>query len=128
MESICIVAFDKQLGLIKSNRDDPEVTRFLGYLKDFFTYSVDVAYKPSIWKLFKTKSFDKLMTAQDGITDNASKYISEVLQRIEEDKRKGVPEKPESGQSVLEKLLKIDKTIAIVMAVDMLLAGVDTVG
>lgn len=30
-------------------------------------------------------------------------------------------------ESVLEKLLKIDKRVAIIMALDMLMAGVDTV-
>lgn len=33
-----------------------------------------------------------------------------------------------SEESVLEKLLKMDKRVAIVMALDMLMAGVDTVG
>lgn len=32
-----------------------------------------------------------------------------------------------SEESVLQKLLKIDKKLAIVMALDMLMAGVDTV-
>lgn len=36
------------------------------------------------------------------------------------------PSAPSDTQSVLEKLLKVDRHVAIVMAFDMLLAGVDT--
>lgn len=37
------------------------------------------------------------------------------------------PTKEGADTSVLQKLLKIDKKVAIVMALDMLMAGVDTV-
>lgn len=37
------------------------------------------------------------------------------------------PVTPGNEESVLQKLLKIDKKMAIVMALDMLMAGVDTV-
>lgn len=121
------MALDKQLGLIKSNRDNPDVKKLFGYLTDFFTLSVDVEFKPPIWKIIKTKSFKKLMATLDGITEITSRYVDEALQRIEEDQRNGVPEKPENEKSVLEKLAKIDKKIATVMAMDMLMAGVDTV-
>lgn len=38
------------------------------------------------------------------------------------------PHKEGADTSVLQKLLKIDKKVAIVMALDMMMAGVDTVG
>lgn len=38
------------------------------------------------------------------------------------------PQDDAREQSVLEKLLKIDRRVAIIMALDMLMAGVDTVG
>lgn len=44
---------------------------------------------------------------------------------IEEIKIK--PQDADKENSVLEKLLKIDKRVAIIMALDMLMAGVDTV-
>lgn len=50
--------------------------------------------------------------------------IQKAVERIED---KSVANISDSEPSVLEKLLKIDKNVAIVMALDMLLAGVDTV-
>lgn len=49
------------------------------------------------------------------------------MDRIEEQKKLGLAEKPDSEKSVLEKLVTVDKKIAQVMAIDMLMAGVDTV-
>lgn len=59
--------------------------------------------------------------------DTIASYIQEAIERMEAEEKAGVPPKAESEQSVLEKLLKVDKKIAQVMAMDMLLAGVDTV-
>lgn len=44
------------------------------------------------------------------------------MDRIEREKSS----KPEKSQSVLRKLLKIDKEIAVIMALDMIAAGIDT--
>lgn len=49
-------------------------------------------------------------------------YIDEAI-----DKLGKTPSDPNREPSVLEKLLKIDKQVAMVMALDMFLAGVDTV-
>lgn len=109
------------------DRDHEEFRQLYGLLKEFFIYCVDIDSKPPIWKYYKTKTFKKAISMLDDITDITKKYVDETIERIEEDRRNGVPEKPESGQSVLEKLIKIDKKIATVMAMDMLLGGVDTV-
>ena len=50
------------------------------------------------------------------------KYVEDAAQNL-----KNSPPKPESERGVLEKLLQIDQHIAMIMAFDMLLAGVDTV-
>jgi hypothetical protein len=49
-------------------------------------------------------------------------YVEEALDRIEKN-----PSLDPNDQGVLEKLLKIDRQTAVIMAHDMLLAGVDTV-
>lgn len=49
--------------------------------------------------------------------------MEDAIQRIESQK----DTKPVDKQGVLEKLLKVDKTIATVMSMDMLAVGVDTV-
>lgn len=53
--------------------------------------------------------------------------IKQAMKDINEKKNKINPDEESSEPSVLEKLLKIDEKIAIVMTLDMLLAGVDTV-
>lgn len=64
----------------------------------------------------------------DEITTITKSFVDEAIDRIEVEKRNsGGVEKPENEKSVLEKLIKIDRNIAMVMAMDMLKAGVDTV-
>lgn len=53
------------------------------------------------------------------------KYIEVAIQRIEREEKAG--ETTGREPSILEKLLKVDRQVAIVMALDSLMAGVDTV-
>lgn len=46
---------------------------------------------------------------------------------VEENLKKNPVERSEKDMSVLEKLLKIDRNVAIVMALDMMVAGIDSV-
>lgn len=48
--------------------------------------------------------------------------MNEAVARIEKS-----PSVDENDQSILEKLVKVNKNIGVVMAVDALMAGVDTV-
>lgn len=95
-------------------------------LDEFFTYAADLEVKPSLWRYFKTPMLKKLMNAYDNIQKITLEYVNEAMERIESEAKKGIV-KPEIEQSVLEKLLKINKKVATVMAMDMLMAGVDTV-
>lgn len=122
-----MVALDKQLGLITKNRDDPTPKRLFKALTDFFEASGDLEFQPSIWKYIKTPTFKKAIRSLDEITDITKMYVDEAFERIEAENKNRNEEKPENEKSVLEKLVKIDKQIAMVMAMDMLMAGVDTV-
>ncbi|XP_061391259.1 cytochrome P450 CYP12A2-like [Musca vetustissima] len=126
LESVSIVALDQKLGLLSENRSNPEVKKLFGLLIDFFTLSVDIEFKPPIWKYYKTKKFKKLMETLDGVTDIVSKYVEEAIERIEIAEKEGLKSDQKSEPSVLEKLIKIDKKVATVMAMDMLMAGIDT--
>lgn len=94
-------------------------------VKDFFilAYELDVAL--SIWKYYKTPKFYKLMEVFDQMTETIMLYVDKAVARL--DARDQLNNNGASDRSVLEKLLMIDRRIAIVMAFDMLLAGVDTV-
>lgn len=49
-------------------------------------------------------------------------YVEEAVKKFEKN-----PTADENDQSILERLLKLNKNIAIVMAADGLMAGIDTV-
>lgn len=93
-------------------------------MKDFFVlaYELDVAL--SFWKYYKTPKFYKLMDVFDQMTKTIMHYVDRSVSRLDAiDKNRS----DANDKSVLEKLLLIDRRIAIVMAFDMILAGVDTV-
>ncbi|XP_075148697.1 cytochrome P450 CYP12A2-like isoform X2 [Haematobia irritans] len=126
LESVSVVALDKQLGLIGRNRNNPEAKLLFKSLTELFVYSMELELKPSIWKYYTTPTMKKVIESLDHITEITKTYIEEAIERIENEEKSGRPEKPENEKSVLEKLVKIDKKIAMVMAMDMLMAGVDT--
>ncbi|XP_033255023.1 probable cytochrome P450 12a5, mitochondrial [Drosophila miranda] len=125
LESVSVVALDKQLGLLKESVDNDQAVLLFKYLDDFFELTADLEMKPSIWRYVKTPKLMKLMKSLDGVQEITSAYVDEAIERLEKEAKEGVV-RPESEQSVLEKLLKIDKKVATVMAMDMLMAGVDT--
>lgn len=88
--------------------------------------TAELEMRPSPWRYFKTPKLQRLMKALDGLRDITLSYVEEAIQRLEREAKDGVV-KPESEQSVLEKLLRVDKKVATIMAMDMLVAGVDTV-
>lgn len=65
------------------------------------------------------------MDVFDQMTATIMLYVDKAVARL--DARGQLNNNEASDRSVLEKLLMIDRRIAIVMAFDMLLAGVDTV-
>jgi len=82
--------------------------------------------KPSPWRYIKTPKLKRLLKALDGIQEVTLAYVDEAIDRLDKEAKAGVV-RPENEQSVLEKLLKVNRKVATVMAMDMLMAGVDTV-
>lgn len=95
-------------------------------MKEFFVLSYELDVSLSIWKYYKTPKFNRLMWIFDQMTEKIMKRVDNAVARLGALKETGKGLHA-SDQSVLEKLLLIDKRIAIVMAFDMLLAGIDTV-
>ncbi|XP_017482014.1 PREDICTED: probable cytochrome P450 12b2, mitochondrial [Rhagoletis zephyria] len=117
-ESICYVALNSRLHLI-TGKADADAMRMSSTTAEFMqaTYEHDIA--PSIWRIIKTPSFKRLMRLHDDLTMITRKLIDKALERIEAEGRK-------EAVSVLEKLLRVDKNIAVVMVIDMLFGGLDT--
>lgn len=122
-----MVALDKQLGLLKENSEkSANVMLLFKSLDEFFTYAAVLEVQPSLWRYIHTPMMKKLLNAFDNIQKVTLEYVNEAVERLDSEAKRGIV-KPPSEQSVLEKLLKIDKKVATIMAMDMLMAGVDTV-
>lgn len=118
-ESISSIALNRRLGLITSDNPDEKVLRLADAMSIFFQLSYEFDVVPSFWKYYETKSFKKLMKTYDDITEITINFIEESIKEFEKNKQ-------QEAKSALEQLLKIDKQVAIVMAMDMLMAGIDT--
>lgn len=119
-ESVVAVALDKELGLIRKHRDNPEVMKAFKLLSRVFQLMYDLDVKPPFWKIIKTPAFKEMMDALTGIQKFFEKYVNEACDTMD-------PNKKPEDQSVFQKLTSVDKKLATIMAMDMLLAGVDTV-
>ncbi|XP_053692836.1 cytochrome P450 CYP12A2-like [Sabethes cyaneus] len=120
LETMGVLALDTRLGVLAKQQSD-EAEHIVKSIRQFFelTYQVDVM--PSIWMYIKTPTFRKLMNTLDDLTRIIMTRVDEAVIRLEKN-----PSSDNDNQSVLEKLLKIDRNVAILMAFDMMMAGVDT--
>ncbi|XP_055847817.1 probable cytochrome P450 12d1 proximal, mitochondrial [Episyrphus balteatus] len=121
-ESITSIALNQSFGLIRRQNENPDALRMFKSVRDFFIYIFELEMKPSMWKTISTPAFKKMMKCQEEIFEVTSKFVSDAIIQLESKKSLG---SENQEPSVLEKLLKIDKKVAIIMTMDMLLAGVD---
>ncbi|EDW18010.1 probable cytochrome P450 12d1 proximal, mitochondrial [Drosophila mojavensis] len=121
-ESIALIAFNRELGIIRKHRDNKDILTLFKISRQIFQFSFKLDIQPSIWKYVSTPTYRKLMRAQNESVDIAQRLIEEA--RVESERRRQAGE--ESGQlSMLDKMMSIDPKIAVVMSLDMLMAGVD---
>jgi cytochrome P450 family 12 len=118
LESIALIALDTRLNLLKGN--NPEAQRLYELVKEVFTATYEFDIQPSIWRYYKTPAFKRAMKSFDDTTRIIYKYVEKAVEKY-----KTTESEDEGG--VLEKLLKIDKNVAVIMSMDMLGAGIDTV-
>lgn len=124
MESACLVALDTELGLINNAEKNPEAKEVIDGSRRTFELMYELDFEPSLWKIIPTPKYKKIVESFDKVTELTIKYIDAAIERLKNDA--STKDKPESEKSVLERLLNIDREVAIVMAMDILLAGVDT--
>lgn len=91
-------------------------------MKKFIQYTYQYDILPSVWRVYKTPGFKKVMDNYDEMTRIFRAYILEAVKKLEGTKQ--TEKDHEAG--VLEKLIKIDDHVAFVMAFDLLTGGVDT--
>ncbi|XP_014102782.2 probable cytochrome P450 12c1, mitochondrial [Bactrocera oleae] len=119
-DSVAVVALDHEFGLIRKNPDLEEVKILCEHMSAFLKSIYDLGIKPSFYKYITTPTYRRFAKSMDLIFDITNHYVNEALARLAVN-----PSKDGEERSVLEKLLKINRKTAIVMAMDMLMAGVD---
>lgn len=122
VESICLIALGTRLGILKKGNDNPLIKRLIEANIEIFHLGFELDIKPSLWKFYPTRNFKKIMKAYADQTRISEHYIQQALVRFKTKKNAD-----DTDLSILEKLLAIDHKAAVVMAGDMMLAGVDTV-
>ncbi|KAL1501985.1 hypothetical protein ABEB36_007202 [Hypothenemus hampei] len=124
LESIGLIAFNKRLGCLAINLDpNSEVQKIIDSVLGMFDaiYKLDIL--PSMWKIYKTKTLKKLISHLDYLTQVNTKFIDECLANSNPD-----PNIPEHERSILERLIKVNKKVALAMTLDLTNAGIDTTG
>uniref|UniRef100_A0A182PZ56 Uncharacterized protein n=1 Tax=Anopheles epiroticus TaxID=199890 RepID=A0A182PZ56_9DIPT len=119
LETMGVLALDTRFGVLKAEQSE-EAKQIIGLVRNIFelTYHLDV--EVSLWKYISTPSYKKLMRVFDDLTHLIMAKIDEAKLRLEKEPSNS------ANQSVLEKLLKINKHVAVIMSLDMLVAGIDT--
>ncbi|XP_063823874.1 cytochrome P450 CYP12A2-like [Ostrinia nubilalis] len=123
LESASLVALGRRLNCFDLNlpSDSPE-RRLIDLVHEVFRVADELDFRPSLWRYFPTRAFKRAMKLYEE-QDNATRYF--IDKTIKELKVRG-GSKTESEKGVLEKLLDINKDMAVIMASDMITAGVDT--
>ncbi|CAG9791826.1 unnamed protein product [Diatraea saccharalis] len=123
LESIALVALGRRLRCFDSHlsSNSPE-KKLIRLVHDIFKTGTDLDFNISLWRYFPTPAYLRAMKLYEE-QENLARYF--IDKTIEEFAKQGKT-KLDDEKSVLEKLLEINKDVAVIMATDMLLAGVDT--
>ncbi|CAL1679434.1 unnamed protein product [Lasius platythorax] len=122
LESMCTIALGCRLGCLKPNlatNSEPQI--MINCVLDMFDLIYRLENLPSLWKIYNTRDLKKLFCALDTINEISNKYIECAKEKLGE-----TTDIDLQNHSVLEKLLRIDEKTAHVMALDMLMGGIDT--
>ncbi|CAG9786719.1 unnamed protein product [Diatraea saccharalis] len=124
LESVALVCLGKRIGCLQDNLSDDHPAKALTYCsKSIPDLSFKLEFAPRFINKRNSSWFKQLMNIFDLQWEVSEKYIEDAKRSINE---KGQAT-PEEDQSVLEKLLAIDEKVAVMMANEMLFAGIDTV-
>uniref|UniRef100_A0A182QZP4 Uncharacterized protein n=1 Tax=Anopheles farauti TaxID=69004 RepID=A0A182QZP4_9DIPT len=118
LETMGVLALESRLGVLQST-DSGEGQKLLETVDQILKLTYQLEILPSLWRYFKTPAFRKLMAKYDDLTDLVMAKIEEAIVKFEQNPS------TEGNQSVLEKMLKIDKHTAVTMALDMIFGGIE---
>ncbi|KAJ0176637.1 hypothetical protein K1T71_007816 [Dendrolimus kikuchii] len=124
LESVAFVGLGTRLGSLNDGLPEDHPSNILiKCSKDIMDLTFKLELLPRFLKFFTKSTFMKLMDVLDLQWEISTRYINEVRKSINEREN----EMLEEDKSIIEKLLAIDEKVAVMMANEMLLAGIDTV-
>ncbi|CAK1578093.1 unnamed protein product [Parnassius mnemosyne] len=122
LESIGLIALGVRLNSFDFNLPmDSPVRKLIKMVHEFFAVADILDFKPSIWRFYPTKTFKRAMKLYDELENLNAEFIKKTVMRLKTEN------KPDDEKSVLEKLIDVDEKVAVLIASDLLFAGVDTV-
>ncbi|KAM3965251.1 cytochrome P450 CYP12A2 [Aphomia sociella] len=124
LESVALVGLGNRIGCIQDNlKEDHPARQLIHCAREIMDLAYKIEFFPSPWQKHSTKNFKKLIEVLD-VQWNASKMFIDQTKKQINDRGHDIPEE---DKSILEKLLSIDEMVALMMANEMLMAGIDTV-
>ncbi|XP_069671910.1 probable cytochrome P450 301a1, mitochondrial [Periplaneta americana] len=124
LESIAYIALDTRLGCFNPDlKPDSEPQKMIDAVQIMFDAMYKMEIQVPFWKIMSTPAWRALVNSADYFVDVSLKYIKQAMERL-----KNLPPDSDRELTVLEKLLAKDPDIrtTVVMALDMLGAGIDT--
>ncbi|CRK88991.1 CLUMA_CG002512, isoform A [Clunio marinus] len=122
LESIVAIALEKRLGLMDLENRNEKAEKIAKTVRTIFELTAEFEFKPSVWRIYHTKAFKKLLQAFDDLTDLSLELIEAAKKNYQEE----TVNNDNNEESILFKLLKKDPRFASVMAFDMIFGGIDT--
>ncbi|XP_038213306.1 uncharacterized protein LOC119833390 [Zerene cesonia] len=121
LESIAVVALGGRINCLDPNLpDDSPAKKLIKTVHDIFTMADKLDFKPSLWRFIATPNYKKAMKCYEEQANLSKYFINKAMENYK------TKEKSDDEKGILEKLLEIDEKMAVIMASDMLFAGVDT--
>ncbi|XP_011877282.1 PREDICTED: cytochrome P450 CYP12A2-like [Vollenhovia emeryi] len=140
LESMCSIALNCRLGCLKSDLTmDSEPQIMINSVREVFDLIYLLENTPSVFQQINTRNLERLFCILDTINEISERYVEEATMKCMEATnntnldnysklQKFVPETKFldntklENRSILEKLLRIDKQIANVMALDIIMS------
>ncbi|XP_039309610.1 probable cytochrome P450 301a1, mitochondrial isoform X2 [Solenopsis invicta] len=118
LESMCSIALNSRLGCLKPNlveNSEPQI--MINCVREMFDLIYRLENVPSLWKPTNTKNFEKLCETLDTINAISERYIEYAKTKF-----KTVENTNLKDCSVLKGLLCVNKQVAHVMALDIIMS------
>ncbi|XP_023942759.2 cytochrome P450 CYP12A2 [Bicyclus anynana] len=122
LESVGVVALGGRLNCLDPNLpDDSPAKKLIVTVHDIFKILHELDFTPSLWKYITTPTYKKGIKLYSEHMRLNEFFIDKAIQQL-----KSKEEKNDKDKSILEKLLEMDRNVAVTVSNDLLLAGVDT--